>query len=180
MKFRSKNSRVRDIVPETTSLMELDSYDTPEVYSGRVYTSEKRQKMKVFIAENSQAVCKQIISLLAHRKEIEVVGSTHDVWNAKESIWKLKPDLVILSIKISDGSGFEIMRFLHNRDIPAKLIIIVTSNPYPQLRERCKQLGADFIFDKSEALKKLPGALNELLEDFFLTKNTDNCRGTKL
>ncbi|MCD6384768.1 response regulator transcription factor [Candidatus Sumerlaeota bacterium] len=131
--------------------------------------------MKVFIAENSLIVSERLASLLLGYEEIEIVGKAHDIREAKESIWRLKPDVVILDIRIPGGSGFDILRFLQNREINTKVIMLANYS-YPQLRERCKELGVDFFFDKSEEFEKIPEALNELLVNYAHQQTHDTVK----
>lgn len=61
-------------------------------------------------------------------KDVIVVGEAEDVKSGLLSIHKHKPDLVFLDIKMSDGTGIDLLRKLQN--IPFKVIFITAHDHY--------------------------------------------------
>jgi len=126
--------------------------------------------MKVFIADDSAIVRERLGSMLSDLKEVEIVGFAEDVTSAARSIRELKPDAVILDIRMPGGSGIEVLAEI-KKGAPAPLVIILTNYPYPQYRERCMHLGADYFFDKSAEFEKV----YQVFERLILESNLAGC-----
>jgi len=61
---------------------------------------------------------------------------------------KLKPDLVVLDIKIQGGCGIDVLEDIRSNGC-GPIVMMLTNYPYPQYEKRCIDAGADFFFDKS-------------------------------
>lgn len=61
---------------------------------------------------NARQVVKNLLELYCN--DVEVVGEAEDVTNAIKIINKLKPDLVLLDIKMPDGTGFDVLKKVDN------------------------------------------------------------------
>lgn len=60
--------------------------------------------------------------------DVNLVGEAHNISTAHEMILKLKPDLVLLDIKMSDGSGFDLLNMFKKIDF--KVIFITAHEEY--------------------------------------------------
>jgi DNA-binding NarL/FixJ family response regulator len=58
---------------------------------------------------------------------------------------------MILDIRLPNINGIEILEKI-KRDMPSIKVIVFTSYPYPEYREKCLELRSDFFFDKSSGL----------------------------
>lgn len=63
-------------------------------------------------------------------------------------------DIVILDISLPDISGIEILKEIKMTD-PGTRVIIFTSFPSSEFRERCIALGADYFFDKCKDYRNI-------------------------
>ena len=107
--------------------------------------------MKVFIADDSKIFRDRLKEMLAELTEIEIIGEAENILETKKRIRKLNPDVVILDIRMPDGSGIDILKHIKkNNQVPA--VIILTNYPYPQYRKKCMELGADYFFQTSDAI----------------------------
>lgn len=89
-----------------------------------------------------------LAALLSEIPGIRVVGQADDASSAVEGIAALKPRVVILDVHMPGGSGLEVLaRFRHEQESMVR--IIFTSHVYPQLLEKCKDLGADHVLSKA-------------------------------
>lgn len=59
---------------------------------------------------------------------VEVIGQAHNVSSAYEIIKSTKPDLVLLDIKMPDGSGFDLLNKFNNIDF--KVVFITAHEEY--------------------------------------------------
>lgn len=132
--------------------------------------------MKVFIADDSAKVRERLIDVFAGFNEIEFIGMAQDADQAAKSIRKLKPDVVILDIRMPGGSGIDVLENIKENEI-APVTIIYTNYPYPQYRKKCMDAGAEFFFDKSTESEKMIEVLEQLNRDF--TRSRVNSPGNK-
>jgi hypothetical protein len=47
--------------------------------------------------------------------------------------------------------------------------MILTNYPYPHYREKCKELGADYFFDKVTEIEKISDVIEKLAKDKQVT-----------
>ncbi len=110
--------------------------------------------IKTFIVDDSLNVRRGLIAMLYQIEGIEVTGQAENVNDAIASIEYLKPDLVILDIKMPGGSGIDVLKFI-KKEHPSTVVIILTNYPFPQYRQECMNEKADFFFDKSIEFEKV-------------------------
>src|SRR4030042_5409703 len=110
--------------------------------------------MKVFIADDSLEVRKRIISILSDLQKIDIIGEAENVQEAINTIQELKPDVVILDIRMPGGSGIDVLKKIKKiNHVP--VIIMLTNYPHSQYRKKCMEAGADFFFDKSRDFEEI-------------------------
>ena len=118
--------------------------------------------MKVFIVDDSKIVRDRLVILLSDLKKIEVIGQAKSTRQAIVAIRKLKPDVVILDIRMRDGNGIEVLANI-KKDKSSPVIIMLTNYPYPQYRKKCLDAGADFFFDKSTEFERVIEVCQDLI-----------------
>ena len=118
--------------------------------------------MKIFIADDSREIRKRIIAMLSDLVEsIEMIGEAENVQDAINSIHEFDPDVVILDIRMPGGSGIDVLKNIKKKnEVP--IIIILTSYPYSQYRNKCMEAGADFFFDKSRDFEEIVKVVSAL------------------
>ncbi len=121
--------------------------------------------MKVFIADDSELIRERLTEILMGlKKPVDIVGQAGTVRDAIERITLLHPDLVILDIKMPDGSGIEVLR-----DIKRKFsdihILMFSQYAIPVFKHRCQFFGADDFFEKGD-FDSLLGAVAILGESY--------------
>jgi DNA-binding NarL/FixJ family response regulator len=123
---------------------------------------KKQEKIvRVFIVDDSAILRERLITMVSELKGIEIIGQAKGSTEAVEAIPKLKPDVVILDIRMHGGNGIEVLKSI-KKDKNPPLVIMLTNYPYPQYRKKCKDAGADFFLDKSTEFEKITGILNNL------------------
>ena len=86
--------------------------------------------------------------MLSQLSGLDVVAEASGATDAMAFVRDLSPDLVILDLRMRDGSGFEVLRELRRTSKTTK-VIIFTNHPEEQYRRRCAELGADYFLSKS-------------------------------
>jgi DNA-binding NarL/FixJ family response regulator len=125
--------------------------------------------MKIFIADDSALLRERLIDMLSELDGIEIVGQARDSLSAVRSILKLKPDVVILDIRMPGGNGISVLQSIKKNKV-ASIVIMFTNYPYPQYRKRCMDAGADFFFDKSGEFEKITKVLKKLIKNSRVPK----------
>jgi len=120
--------------------------------------------MKVFIVDDSALVRERIIAMISEHPGIEITGQAKNAQEGINSIRKLKPDAVILDIRMPGGNGIEVLKNIKKNSC-SPTIIILTNYPYPQYRKKCIEAGADFFFDKSTEFHKIIEVLKKLIQE---------------
>ena len=118
--------------------------------------------MKVLIADDSALVRERLEDMLSHLSQIEIVGQARDGLETMSFIRELKPDVLILDIRMPKSNGIEVLRSIKESG-GSPVIIVLTNYPYPQYRVKCTELGAHFFFNKSTEFDKVPEVLNRLI-----------------
>ena len=119
----------------------------------------------MFIVDDSKIVRDRLVTLLSDLKKIEVIGQAKSTRQAIVAIRKLKPDVVILDIRMPGGSGIDLIPNI-KKDKSSPVIIMLTNYPYPQYRKKCLDAGADFFFDKSAEFEKVIKVCQRLKSKF--------------
>ena len=110
--------------------------------------------MKVFIADDSAELRERIVKMISEEESIEMVGQAENVPEAVTAIRKLRPDVVILDIRMPGGCGIDVLNTI-DKNGHSPVIIMLTNYPYPQYRKKCFDAGADYFFDKSKEFEKV-------------------------
>jgi DNA-binding NarL/FixJ family response regulator len=133
--------------------------------------SRSKPKISVFIADDSLIVREHLVTMLDELAGIEIVGQAGSVAETIKAIGLLQPEVVILDIRLPDGSGIDVLQNI-KRGEPAPIVIILTNYPFPGYRQKCLQAGADFFLDKSTEFDQIP----QLFERFKQDRNQSTDR----
>jgi DNA-binding NarL/FixJ family response regulator len=129
----------------------------------------------IFIVDDSKALRERLVTMLSEIEGVEVIGQASNATDAIAGIQKLKPKVVILDIQMPGGNGIEVLKSIKQNSY-APLVIILTNHPYPQYREKCMALGADFFLDKTRDFDKLTEIFKSLLERFGQEELAGSCQ----
>jgi DNA-binding NarL/FixJ family response regulator len=124
-----------------------------------------KETMKVFIVEDSAAIVDRLMTLLVELDHgVEVVGHAEDAPTAIAAIRRLKPDVVILDIRLTRGTGLDVLDQVKS-DRRGPLVIMLTNYSEEQYRRKCLQAGADYFFDKSTEFDRVRDVFQKLIAD---------------
>ena len=91
----------------------------------------------------------------------QLVGEAGSVSEAFELLGRSRPDAVVLDLRMRDGNGFDVLRYI--KDIPgAPLTIMLTNYASDRNRSMCRSLGGDYFFDKSTEFEQALGVIARL------------------
>ncbi|MBM4434229.1 MAG: response regulator transcription factor [Chloroflexi bacterium] len=84
--------------------------------------------VRVLICDDHEVVREGLRTLVAGRAEMRVVAEAGSVADAIEAAVREKPDVVIMDVRLPDGSGVEACRSIREI-LPATRVIMLTSYP---------------------------------------------------
>ena len=111
--------------------------------------------IKVLVVDDSLIVREHLVTILNEITGTEIVGQAGTVAEAIGAIQKLRPNVVILDIRMPGGSGIDGLKWVKQAEV-RPIVIILTNYPYPGYRQRCLRAGADFFLDKSTEFDQIP------------------------
>lgn len=117
--------------------------------------------MRVFLADDSPLIRQRLEKTLSSLDGVQIVGEARDARDATDSILELKPDVVILDIQLRGGTGVDVLQDIKRQE-PAPVVIMVTN--FPEYRDKCLHVGADYFFDKSTEFHRIPLVVGPLLK----------------
>ena len=130
--------------------------------------SYKPSIVKVVLIDDASLILKRLKTMIAPLENVDVLGSAGNVTDGLALIEQLRPDAIVLDLRLPDGNGIEILeRVKKGRDAGAGVpaVIVLTAHPSPPVREKCVTLGADYFFDKALEFRQVAQALTTLANE---------------
>jgi len=112
--------------------------------------------LNCFLVEDSTLIRENLVATLQEMLDLEVVGWAEDEagamrWLHDEAV---PCDILIIDLFLKRGSGLSLLPKARLLQPEAKLIVL-SNYATADMRQRCEQLGADRVFDKSSELDEL-------------------------
>ena len=104
--------------------------------------------MRILIADDNEQVRHGIAWLLSSEKEWQVCGEACSISETLDKTAELRPDLVLLDIRMPDGSGLDTARRLRLM-MPELKIVIMSQHDPNRLASHAIHAGADACVDKA-------------------------------
>jgi two-component system, NarL family, response regulator DevR len=104
-------------------------------------TTEAR-RIRLLMVDDHQVVRLGLLTLLAHYPDMEIVGEAGTVRMAIEETLRLKPDVVLMDVRLSDGNGFDACRQIREQ-APDVRVLFLTSFADEQIVLESIDAGAD-------------------------------------
>ncbi|MFI5193450.1 MAG: response regulator [Chitinophagales bacterium] len=109
---------------------------------------------KVLLVDDSPLIVERLMSMLQDLK-IQSLFCCGTVFEAKQFLNHLIPDILVLDINLGDGSGIDLLEMAKIKR-PETLVIMLTNQSGTYYRKLCKTLGADYFLDKSTDFEMVP------------------------
>ena len=122
---------------------------------------------RAYIVEDSSTIRDNLIETLKELAQVEPVGTCETEHEAKRWLGANDWDLAVIDLFLREGSGLNVLEALSRRK-PHQKIVVLSNHSSRDVRWRCKQLGADAVFDKStelEALVEYCGSFRQRVQD---------------
>ena len=154
-------------------------------------SSEMPNPIRIVLVDDHQIVRVGLKTLLENFPKLVVVGEAATASEALEIVPKLVPNVVLLDIRLPDGSGLDVCRKLH-QTLPSIRVLMLTSYYTDDMVMDAieagaegyllKELNADFlvrsIFEVMEGKSILDPAVTRKVIDRARTGKTDESKVT--
>ncbi|HET7026416.1 MAG TPA: response regulator transcription factor [Candidatus Limnocylindrales bacterium] len=84
--------------------------------------------LRLLVVDDHEVVRQGLVALLARRESFQVVAEAGTVAEAVEQAHRFEPDIVIMDVRLPDGSGIEACRDIR-AERPTTRVIMLTSYP---------------------------------------------------
>ena len=109
---------------------------------------------RAYIVEDSSTIRENLVDTLKELAQVEFLGAAETEHEAKRWLAANDWDLAIIDLFLREGSGLNVLQAVR-RQRPQQRIVVLSNHSSPDVRWRCRQLGADKVFDKSTELEAL-------------------------
>lgn len=121
-----------------------------------------QDSVKILLVEDSSSMKDWISKNIFLLEGAELIGCSATVESALQNVETQRPDIVILDIRLKDGTGTKVLSFIKSNFSTTK--VIVFSN-YQTFKSQCDELGSDYFFDKAFDYSKLISTIENLIAE---------------
>jgi DNA-binding NarL/FixJ family response regulator len=126
-------------------------------------TTKRATPISVLIVDDHKVIRQGLISLLKSTDEIQVVGDASNAAEAIQKTHELKPNIVLLDIRLPGQSGIDVCRLLRHQ-YPESRVIILTSYSDDDNLFQALQAGAWGFLLKTESYEALVKAISTVAD----------------
>lgn len=102
---------------------------------------EQRATVRVFLVDDHEVVRRGVAEVLEDDPHLVVAGEAGSVAEALARVPAVRPDVVVVDMRLPDGSGADLVRSLRER-VPALPCLVLTSFSEPEARDAAVLAGA--------------------------------------
>ena len=113
-------------------------------------------RLNTYIVEDNPVIRENLIATLEELAGVHMVGTSDNENDSK--LWLADTSqnwsLAIVDLFLKQGSGLGVLAACRNRKSTQKMVVL-SNYATADIRQRCAQLGADAVFDKSNEIDAL-------------------------
>ncbi len=125
-------------------------------------SGNKAKKNKVFIVDDHAILREGLSHLINSEEDLMVCGEADNISATLQTIEDSKPDIVLVDISLTDGSGIRLTENLMYSH-PGLSVLVLSMHDESEYAERCLKSGARGYIMKQESSKKLLSAIRKVL-----------------
>lgn len=134
-------------------------------------TTSDAKTISILLVEDHEVTRAGLRSLLNSHERLEIVGEAETVAEALEQAARLRPDVILLDIRLKGGSGFDVCRGLQAMPIKAR-VIYLTSFADDDILFEAIASGADGFLLKEISSRALVDAIENVVAGHFILDPT--------
>ena len=118
---------------------------------------------RILVVDDHPFFREGVVTWLQRQPNLHVCGTADSSSSAMAAIRELKPDLVLLDLRLRDGDGLEVLRQLKAEGVETR-VIVVSNNSESVYAERTLRYGAKAYVLKDEAAEIMLSAMDTVLK----------------
>ncbi len=126
-------------------------------------TESKADLTRVLIVEDHQVVAEGLAALINDQKDMSVVGNAVSVADSIARVAELKPDLVLMDFRLTDGTGADAASAIRQLR-PDTRLIFLTREDSDAARIAALEAGASAFIHKSRAAQEVVDAIRTVAQ----------------
>ena len=124
--------------------------------------NETPKPLQVYLVEDSP-IAQRFLSSAIAAVGAELDGCSDNAQAAIADVFALQPDLILIDISLASGSGFDVLKALHEHSlVPEAIKVVLTNHADPECRNLSLRLGADRFFDKASETSEAMALISTL------------------
>ncbi len=133
--------------------------------------SQNQTKNRIFIVDDHPLVREWLTNLINQQGDLEICGEAGDAPSALGGIEKLRPDVAIVDITLTSGSGLELVKDIKQVS-PDVACIVLSMHDEVLYAERALRAGAQGYVTKRDTTKKIIAAIRAVLSgELFISED---------
>lgn len=127
-------------------------------------------KKTVFIVDDHPICRAGFRALINTEPALDVIGEASSASQAIGFLRDHEPDLVLLDLSLKEGSGLQVIRFIHSH-LPRTRILVASMHNEFVYAERVLRQGANGYINKEQASENILHAINQVLSGKIYLSN---------
>ena len=119
----------------------------------------------LLIVEDQGIASAGIEFMLASDTRFTILESVDSINKARRALDSHRPDIVILDLFLTDGSGLDLLRHIKEKIEEKIAVIVYSGQANPQEFSLAIQLGAEGVISKADPPEEITAALNAIVQD---------------
>jgi DNA-binding NarL/FixJ family response regulator len=120
------------------------------------------QCSRILIVDDHPLVCAGLRSMVEAEADLTLCGEVGTVREAFDTACKARPDLAVIDLSLSDGSGIELIKRLKGQ-MPGLKMLVCSMYDEQLYAERAISAGAQGYVNKHEGLEEILRAIHQVL-----------------
>jgi excisionase family DNA binding protein len=121
-------------------------------------------RVRILVVDDEPAVCQMIVRALQGANPAFEIVDAQDGFKAGHLVATLKPDVVILDLRMPGMDGFEVCKLIKGQEDTRKTsVLAITAFPSVENEQRIRECGADGFFPKPLNMDELLAAVNAMV-----------------
>lgn len=121
-----------------------------------------KPRSKVYLVDDHPLVREWLTNLIDQQEDLAVCGEAEGARAALEGIRETNPDVAIVDISLSDGSGLDVVKNIRSSH-PKTAVIVLSMHDERLYAERAIRAGAHGYIMKRETTSNIIAAIHEVL-----------------
>jgi two-component system, NarL family, response regulator DevR len=131
-----------------------------------------RAPIKVLLAQQDRLMFEGLMSVLSEHTELDLVGVATSAADAVEKSLVLKPDVVVMDVRLSDSDGAHACERIRNR-MPDVAVLFLSADVSGDSMERAVMAGAAGYLSSDVSTTELVNAIQKLADgEMLVTAST--------